>query len=103
MGLSNTEPKAEGAAPPAEEKKGPSFGDRLGDYFQKRYPIAGGLAGAAFGQGNQVSSAPTATGVDAPLQPMPGQPQPDFSMLAQNAQPQGGGGLAMILKLLGVG
>lgn len=31
---------ADGAAP----AKKPSFGDRLGDYFESRYPAAGGLA-----------------------------------------------------------
>lgn len=83
-----------GAAPAGPEKQ--SFGDRLGDYFKNRYPIAGGLAGMVFPQQGQTAS--------APLAPMPNQTQPDYSqMIAQNAQPQqGGGGLSAILKLIGM-
>lgn len=91
-----TEAPAGGAtAAPAQK----SFGDRLGDYFKNRYPIAGGLAGMVF---DPQQSQPAT----APLAPMPGGTvqQPDYSqMIAQNAQPQqGGGGLGAILKLLGL-
>jgi hypothetical protein len=82
------------AAAPAQK----SFGDRLGDYFKNRYPIAGGLAGMVF---DPQQSQPAT----APLAPMPGgTTQPDYSqMIAQNAQPQqGGGGLGAILKLIGL-
>lgn len=76
-----------------------SFGDKLGDYFQSRYPIAGGLAGMVFNPNqNQAPAAPaTSTGPTDP-----GVSMPDYSsLIAQNAQPkQGGGGLAAILKLL---
>lgn len=86
---------AGGATPAAPAQK--SFGDRLGDYFKNRYPIAGGLAGMVFDpQQNQAAV--------APLAPVPGNTQPDYSqMIAQNAQPQqGGGGLGAILKLIGL-
>jgi hypothetical protein len=86
--------EAPGGAAPAEK----SFGDRLGDYFKNRYPIAGGLAGMVF---DPQQSQPAT----APLAPMPGgTQQPDYSqMIAQNAQPQqGGSGLGAILKLIGL-
>lgn len=85
-----------GGATTAPEQK--SFGDRLGDYFKNRYPIAGGLAGMVFDPQQQQPAT-------APLAPMPGgTQQPDYSqMIAQNAQPQqGGGGLGAILKLIGL-
>lgn len=109
MGLSNILPTggdqgaapAGGAAPAAGDAaaKKPDFGERLGNYFESKYPIAGGLAHAVFGN-NQAPAPAAPTTVDAPLPQMPGQPAPDYSMLAMNAQPQqGGGGLAALLKL----
>lgn len=105
MGLSNILPggegqgaaPAEGAAPTGDAAATkPDFGQRLGNYFESKYPIAGGLAQAVFGN----NQAPAATPATAPLAPMPQAGQPDTSMLAMNAQPQqGGGGLAALLKL----
>jgi hypothetical protein len=102
MGLSNIltggdGATAEGAAPSAK----PDFGDRMGDYFESKYPISGGLAQAVFGQNAQPQAAPTATPATAPSAAMPNNSQPDYSqMIAQNAQPQqAGGGLAALLKL----
>lgn len=95
MGLSNIIPGADqassgggGAAPTMGDAAAPaykSFGYKLGDYFQSKYPIAGGLAGMVFGD-NQVPPAV----------------MPDYSnVVMANAQPQqGGGGLAALLKLL---
>ena len=108
MGLSNILPggggaPAEGAAPaagdPAAPAAKPDFGDRLGNYFESKYPIAGGLAQAVFG--NNQAAAPAPAAAQAPAQPqMPGQPAPDYSMIAMNAQPkQSGGGLEALLKL----
>ena len=112
MGLSNILPTGgdQGAAPaggtapaagdPAAKK--PDFGERLGNYFESKYPIAGGLAQAVFGN-NQApaGTAPTAQPATAPLAAMPtGGTQQDTSLIAMNAQPQqGGGGLAALLKL----
>lgn len=93
-----------GAAPttgdtPAAPHK--SFGDKLGDYFKSRYPIAGGLAGTVFDPAQQPQAAPAA-GVAPQAQILPGD-QPDYGqMLAMNAMPKQGGGLATILKLIGV-
>lgn len=85
---------ATAAAAPAK----PNFGDRLGEYFNNRYPVVGGLASAVFpeqfGATNQQAL--------APLSPMPPYAQtPDYSqMIDKNAQPQqGSGGLAALLKL----
>jgi hypothetical protein len=109
MGLSNILPGGEGqgaapasgAAPAtgdAAPAKSPDFGQRLGNYFESKYPIAGGLAQAVFGGGD--TPVPTAQPATAPLAAMPQAGQPDYSMLAMNAQPQqGGGGLAALLKL----
>lgn len=109
MGLSNILPTGgyQGAAPaggtapaagdPAAKKS--DFGERLGNYFESKYPTAGGLAHAVFGN-QQAPAAAAPTTVDAPLPQMPGQPQPDYSILAMNTQPkQGGGGLSALLKL----
>jgi len=75
-----------------------TFGDKLGDYFKNRYPIAGGLAGMVFDPQQQGQPA------TAPLTSMPGNTQPDYSqMIAQTAQPQqSGNGLEAIIKLLGL-
>lgn len=110
MGLSNIIPGADqagggggGAAPTTGDAAAPahkSFGDKLGDYFQSKYPIAGGLAGMVFGN-NQVPPAvtPPAGGTGATD---PGMSMPDYSsLIAQNSQPKQSGGLAAILKLLG--
>ena len=85
-------PATGGDAATAPQHK--SFGDKLGDYFKSRYPIAGGLAGMVFDPNGQ--QAPTAQPASAPLAAMPNNSQPDYSsLIAQNAQPQqGGGGLA---------
>lgn len=72
------------------------------DYFESKYPIAGGLAHAVFGN-NQASTPTTPVSVDAPLPQMPNPPAPDYSMLNMNVRPQqGGGGLGAILKLIGL-
>ena len=91
-----------GAAPTTGDAGGDahkSFGDKLGDYFKSRYPTAGGIASAVFNPSqNQAPAAPaTSTGPTDP-----GMSMPDYSsLIAQNAQPQqGGGGLAALLKLL---
>jgi hypothetical protein len=101
MGLSNLLPGGESqGAGAADETAAPAhqdFGHRLGNYFESKYPIAGGLAQAVFGGGNQ---APITQPATAPLAAMPQPSQPDYSMIAQNAQPKQGGGLAAILKLL---
>jgi hypothetical protein len=83
---------------PGSAASQPSFGDRLMTYLQNKYPVAGGLANAAFG-GHQSSDTNPSV---ASLPPVQGMEQPDYSqMLAMNAQPkQGGGGLSTILKLL---
>lgn len=110
MGLSNIIPGADkagdgggGAAPTTGDAAAPahkSFGDKLGDYFQSKYPIAGGLAGMVFGN-NQVPPAATPpAGGTGPTDP--GMSMPDYSnVVMANAQPQqGGGGLAALLKIL---
>ena len=102
MGLSNILPTGgdQGGAPAAvgATVRKPDFGDRLGSYFESKYPIAGGLANMVFG--NNQTPAPTAPVIaDALLPTMPGQPAQDASLLAMNAQPQQGGGLAALLKL----
>lgn len=76
-----------------------SFGDKLGDYFKNRYPIAGGLASAVFDPSQ--TAAPAVAANPAPqAQILPGD-QPDYSqMIGMNAMPRQGGGLAAILKLL---
>ena len=76
-----------------------SFSDRLGDYFKSRYPIAGGLASMVFDPNQQAqTAAPAAVAPQAQI--LPGD-QPDYGqMLAMNAMPKQGGGLAAILKLL---
>ena len=94
-------PAPTGDAPAGDAAKKPDFGERLGNYFENRFPIAGGLAGAVFGN-NAAPQTQAPTAVDAPLPQMPGQPAPDYSMLAMNAKPEEGGGLAAILKLIGV-
>lgn len=100
MGLSNILPGGEGqGAAPTDGTAAPAhqdFGQRLGNYFESKYPIAGGLAQAVFGGGNQAPATQPAT---APLAAMPQAGQPDYSMIAQNAQPKQGGGLAALLKL----
>lgn len=103
MGLSNILPGGGdqgggGAAPATGDAAAPahqSFGDKLGNYFESKYPIAGGLANMVFGN----SQTPAAAAA-APIAPMPSGTQPDYSqMIAQNAQPkQGSGGLATLLK-----
>lgn len=106
MGLSNILPAGgdQSAAPASgapdagtTPAKSPDFGQRLGNYFESKYPITGGLAHAVFG-GGQPQAAASVT-ADTPLPQLPGQPAPDYSMLAMNAQPQQGGGLATLLKL----
>lgn len=100
MGLSNILPTGgdQSAAPAADTAATkPDFGQRLGSYFESKYPIAGGLANAVFGGGQPQAAAPVIA--DAPLPQLPGQPAPDYSMLAMNAQPKEGGGLAALLKL----
>lgn len=100
--------QAAGAAPATGDASAtpaarPDFGQRLGNYFESRYPIAGGLANAVFGDSKQQASvAGTApASAVAPLAAMPSPRQPDYSILAMNAQPQQrGGGLAALLKFL---
>lgn len=75
-----------------------NFDNRPGNYFESKYPIAGGLAHMVFG-----NNAPS-PGAGAPVPALaalpPGGTQQDSSLLAMNAQPQqGGGGLAALLKL----
>lgn len=97
MGLSNgasgggDAPAASGAAPAMPHK---DLGDRLGGYFQSRYPLAGGLADMVFGHNQNPDEA------SRPSPQMPGQPESDYSMLSMNSQPRQGGGLATLLKLL---
>ncbi len=91
-----------GGATTAPEQK--SFGDKLGDYFKSRCPIAGGLAGMVFDPNQNQQTAPAPAAAVAPqAQILPGD-QPDYTqMIAMNAQPQqGGGGLGAILKLIGL-
>lgn len=105
MGLSNILPAGgdqAGAAPAAGDAaaKKPDLGQRLGNYFESKYPIAGGLASMVFGNNQQAPAAGAApVTVDAPLPQMPGQPAPDYSMLAMNAQPKQGGGLDLLKAL----
>jgi hypothetical protein len=110
MGLSNILPTGgdQGAAPaegavPAEgatPAKSPDFGQRLGNYFESKYPIAGGLAQAVFGNNQAPAAGAAVQPATAPLAAMPQAGQQDTSMLAMNAQPkQGGGGLEALLKL----
>lgn len=89
-------PEAVGPGAAHHPDAGPSFGAKLGNYFESKYPIAGGLANAVFG--GQPASAPLGnlpTGAE-------GQNQPD--LVAMNAQPKsgGGGGLQAILSLIGL-
>ena len=107
MGLSNMLPGGDqggaAAAPTgdaATPAKKPDFGDRLGSYFENKYPIAGGLANMVFGQNASPQPAAQPAAV-APLAPMPQAGQQDTSMLAMNAQPKSGGGdgLMALLKL----
>lgn len=104
MGFSNILPAGgdqAGAAPAAGDAaaKKPDLGQRLGDYFKSRYPIAGGLASAVFDPSQ--TAAPAVAANPAPqAQILPGD-QPDYSqMIGMNAMPRQGGGLAAILKLL---
>ena len=77
--------------------KKPDFGDRLGNYFESKYPIAGGLADMVFGNNHQPAAVAPAS---APLAAMPTGGTQDSSLIAMNAQPQqGAGGLAALLKL----
>jgi hypothetical protein len=110
MGLSNILPTggdqgaapAGGAAPAAGDPvaKKSDFGERLGSYFESKYPIAGGLAQAVFGNNQAPAAGAAPQPATAPLAPMPQAGQQDTSLLAMNAQPQqGGGGLAALLKL----
>jgi hypothetical protein len=113
MGLSNflpggqgADPAAGGAAPAtgdavaAAPAAKPDFGQRLGSYFENKYPIAGGLAQAVFGQNTPAPAATPANPGTPPIALPPGGDQPDYSqMIAQNAQPKQGGGLAALLKL----
>lgn len=109
MGLSNMLPGGAGGGDPAAggapagdaaaPATKPDFGDRLGNYFESRFPVAGGLANMVFGQ-NAAPQPAAGQPATAPLAPMPQAGQQDTSMLAMNAQPQqGGGGLAALLKL----
>jgi hypothetical protein len=99
MGLSNMSPGGAGGGDPAAGAL-PDFGDRLGNYFESRFPVSGGLADMVFGQ-NAAPESADGQPATAPLALMPQAGQQDTSMLAMNAQPQqGGGGLATLLKLL---
>ncbi len=103
MGLSNILPTAgdQGAAPAegAIPAKLPDFGQRLGNYFDSKYPIAGGLSQAVFGNNQAPEAGAGVQSATAPLAVMPQAQQQDTSMLAMNAQPKQGGGLEALLKL----
>ena len=100
MGFSNILPGGGDPAAGNAAAKKPDFGERLGNYFDSKYPIADGLAQAVFGNNQAPAPGPTAQLATAPLAPMPQAGQQDTSLLGMNAQPQhGGGGLAALLKL----
>lgn len=85
-----------GAAP----KSSMSFGDRLGDLFKERFPVAGGLAGMIGGPRNTAATQGMPVPENTlPTVDLPQQQLPDYSaQMQQNAQPKGGG-LAALLKL----
>lgn len=96
-GATSAAPAANGSSAAAPHK---SFGDKLGDYFKNRYPIAGGLASAVFDP-SQTATPAVAANPAPQVQILPSD-QPDYSQLiAQNAAPKSGGGLSALLKLLG--
>lgn len=103
MGLSNIIPTGgdQGATPEWRATQAhQGLGHQLGNYFESKYPVAGGLAQAVFGNNQAPAPGATAQPATAPLAPMPQAGPQDTSLLAMNAQPQqGGGGLAALLKL----
>lgn len=108
MGLSNILPDTNNQSQPlpnssdnsvnADSSK-PDFGKQLGNYLQSRYPIAGGLAHAIFGNGQQTtsSSLPTTSGTQ-PHQ-MPAQLSDDYSGGYMHSQPQYTSALNSFLNL----
>lgn len=97
MGFSS--PQGGGDKPAAPTS---NLGSSVLNYMQQRYPIAGGLANAAFGSSVQGVQQP-AQEAQAPV--MDQGTMPDYSqMLSMNAKPpsSNGGGLATILKLIGI-
>ena len=77
----------------------PSFGDRLGSYFQQKYPVAGGLSAEVFGNGQQGAVPQQTQAMSTEMQKPPEYNPPNFDMLMQNSQPKQGG-FAAIAKLL---
>jgi hypothetical protein len=77
-----------------------SFGDRLGDLFKERFPVAGGLAGMIGGHNTAATQGMPVPENGLPPIQMPTQDLPDYSaQMQQNAQPKSGGGLQALLKL----
>ena len=99
MGFSNN---MTGESQPNDTSKGSGLEDRLAGYFKSRFPVAGGLAQAVFGGGGGGDYQPQQP--QSPLLGMISQPPPvDSSLIGMNAMPkQGGGGGALLLKLLGL-
>lgn len=103
MGFSSNGEASTGSATGDKYQKQttPSFGQRIENYFQDRYPVAGGLAGKVFGgdQQNQNQVSPQYTqALPTQMQKLPEFVPPDFSMLMQNAQPKSDGGLKTLAK-----
>ena len=87
-----------------------SFGDRLLNAVGQNNPIANLIGGKIFGEHKLGTYDPGVTGVPTSM-PTPQAPQiniptsqmPDFSMLAQNAQPKGGGIAKAIMSAIAGG
>jgi hypothetical protein len=109
MGFSSAS-APDGAAPGGVHM---SFGDKLLSAIGQANPIANAIGGKLFGehklgtydQGDPgVTAIPTSMSTPAaPTINLPTSPMPDFSMLAQNAQPKSTGIGAAILKALVAG
>lgn len=99
MGLSNMLGSAGLKGVAEQEHK--NLGDRVGDYFKNRFPIASGLAGAVGIGGNNTPAAPMPTMAVAPDMPsmMPEVPMPQTDFLGLNAKPKQGGGMALLKAL----
>lgn len=75
--------------------RGPNFGQRVMQYAEHRYPVAGGLLDQVFGQ-NQTQAQ------NLQMAPMPTDAPEHEDMLGMNAMPRKSqsGGLSTLLKLL---
>lgn len=97
--MSFSSPETQGAAREGGPQKEPDLGQRLGSYFQNKYPIAGGLLNQVF-PGQQPQQA-----IQPPVHMSMGENQvnPNYEeLIVQNSKPKTGGGLQALLSLIGV-